>query len=87
MLYFIKLTQLKEANLILTRKCFTIAIKTIQLSSHIAKHDVVIKATFCSENFFETNNIFAVSDKNSFLFHDMREEKKLNRVKLSYVIA
>ena len=34
-LYLIKLTQQKDAYLILTRKCFTIAIKTIQLSSHI----------------------------------------------------
>ena len=55
----IKLTHQKDANLILnlTRKCFTIAIKTIQLSSHIIKHDEFIKATFSSEQFFETNNI------------------------------
>ena len=45
-LYLIKLAQQKDANLILTRKCFTIAIKTIQLSSHIIKHDEFIKATF-----------------------------------------
>ena len=47
-LYLIKLAQHKNANLILTRKCFTIAIKTIQLSSHIIKHDEFIKATFSS---------------------------------------
>ena len=61
--YLIKLAQHKNANLnlILTRKCFTIAIKTIQLSSHIIKHDEFIKATFSSEQFFETNNIFALN--------------------------
>ena len=42
----IQLTHQKDANLILTRKCFTIAIKTIQLSLHILKHDEFIKATF-----------------------------------------
>ena len=57
---YLKLTHQKDANLILTRKCFTIAIKTIQLSSHITKHDEFIKATFSSEQFFETNNIFAI---------------------------
>ena len=46
MLYLIKLTHQKDAYLILTRKCFTIAIKSIQLSSHIIKHDEFIKATF-----------------------------------------
>ena len=55
MVYLIKLTQQKDAYLILTRKCFTIAIKTIQLSSHITQHDEFIKATFSSENFLETN--------------------------------
>ena len=44
----IKLTHQKDPKLILTRKCFTIAIKTIQLSSHIIKHDEFIKATFSS---------------------------------------
>ena len=48
MVYLIKLTN-QDANLILTRKCFTIAIKTIQLSSHFIKHDEFIKATFSSE--------------------------------------
>ena len=62
-LYLIKLTQQKDAYLILTRKCFTIAIKTIQLSSHITQHYEFIKATFSSEIFFETNNIFAVRGK------------------------
>ena len=76
-----KLTHQKDANLILTRKCFTIAIKNIQLSSHIMKHDEFIKATFSSEKFFETNNIFAIRGKNQVLFHCVREEKKLNRVK------
>ena len=80
-LYLIKLAQQKDANLILTRKCFTIAIKTIHLSSHIIKHDEFIKATFSSEQYFETNNKFAIRGKNPFLFHYMREEKKLNRVK------
>ena len=80
-LYLIKLTQQKDANLILTRKCFTIAIKTIQLSSHIIKHDEFIKATFSSEQFLETNNIFAIRGKKPFLFHYVREEKKPNRVK------
>ena len=62
----------------ITRKCFNIAIKTIQLSAHIIKHDEFIKATFSSENFFETNNIFAIQairGKNPFLFHYVREEK------------
>ena len=68
MVYLIKLTEQKDANLILTRKCFTIAIKTIQLSSHIT-HDEFIKATFSSEIFFETNHIFAIRCKNPFLFH------------------
>ena len=64
----IKLTHQKDANLILTRKCFTIAIKTIQLSLRIIKHDEFIRATFSSEQFFETNNIFAIRGKNSFYF-------------------
>ena len=59
--YLIKLTEQKDANVILTQKCFTIAIKTIQLSSHITKHDEFIKATFSSEIFFETNNTFAIT--------------------------
>ena len=80
-LHLIKLAQQKDANLILTRKCFTIAIKTIQLSSHIIKHDEFIKATFSSEKFFETNNIFAIRGKNPFLFDYVHEEKKLSRVK------
>ena len=50
--YLIKLTLQKDANLILPRKCFTIAIKTIQLSSYITKHDEFIRATFYSEMFF-----------------------------------
>ena len=79
-----KLAQQKNANLILTRKCFTIAIKkTIQLSSHIIKHDEFIKATFSSEQFFETNNIFAIRGENLFPFHCVREDKKTqSRVKL-----
>ena len=64
MVYLMKLTHQKDANLILTRKCFTIAIKIIQLSSHIVKHDEFIKATFSSENFFETINIFAIRCNN-----------------------
>ena len=68
-------SQQKDAELVLTRKCFTIAIKTIQLSSHIIKHDEFIKATFSSEK-------VGIRDKNPFLFHYVREEKKLNRVKL-----
>ena len=47
-------------NLILTRKCLTIAIKTIQLSSYTTKHDEFIKVTFSSEIFYETDNIFAI---------------------------
>ena len=58
----------KKLTSILTRKCFTFAIKTIQLSSHIIKHDEFIKATFSSEQFFETNNIFAIRGKNPFYF-------------------
>ena len=87
MVYLIKLTQQKNANLILTRKCFTIAIKTIQLSSHITQHDEFIKATISSEIFFETNNIFVIRGKNPFPFYYVREDKKLNRVKLTYAIA
>ena len=83
-LYLIKLAQQKDANLILTRKCFTIAIKTIQLSSQIKKHDEFIKATFSREQFFETNNIFAIRGKYPFLFHYVREEKKLSRVKYAH---
>ena len=60
MVYLIKLTQQKDAKLVLTRKCFTIAIKTIQLSSHITKHDEFIKTTFSSEIFYETNSILAI---------------------------
>ena len=66
MVYLIKLTEQKDANVILTRKCFTIAIKTIQLSSHITKHDEFIKATFSSEILFETNNIFPIRGNLSF---------------------
>ena len=58
----------QDANPILTRKCFTIAIKTIQLSSHIIKNDEFIKATFSREQFFETNNIFDIRGKNPFYF-------------------
>ena len=82
--YLIKLTQQKDAYLILTRKCFTIAIKTVQLSSH-TQHDEFIKAIFSSEIFFETNNIFAIRGKKPFLFHYVREDKKLSRVKLHSV--
>ena len=81
-----KLISLNYYYLILTRKCFTIAIKTIQLSSHLTQHDEFIKATFSSEIFFETNNIFAIRGKSPFLFHYVREDKKLNRVKLPYAI-
>ena len=84
-LYLIKLTQQKDAFLILTRKCFTIAIKAIQLSSHITQHHEFIKATFSSEICFETNNIFAIRGKNNLLFHFVRDDKKLNRVKLHSV--
>ena len=52
MVYLIKLTHQKDANLILTGKCFTIAIKTIQLSSYIIQHEF-IKVTFSSEIFFK----------------------------------
>ena len=83
--YLMKLTQQKDAYLILTRKCFTIAIKTIQLNSQITQHDEFIKATLCSEIFFETNNIFAKRGKKPFLFHYVREDKKRNRVKLHSV--
>ena len=83
----IKLTQQKDAYLILTRKCFTIAIKTIQLSSHITEHGEFIKATFPAKYFFKINNIFAITGKNPFLFHYVREDKKLNRVTLPYAIA
>ena len=84
-LSLIKLKQQKDAYLILKRKCFTIAIKTIQLSSHITQHDEVIKATFSSERFFKTNNIFAIREEKPFLFHYVREDKQLNRVKLHSV--
>ena len=57
------------------------------LSSFITQHDEFIKATFSNENFFETNNIFAIRGKNPFLFHYVREDKKLNRVKSPYAIA
>ena len=59
MVYLINLTEQKDANLNLT-------LKTIQLSSHITKHDEFIKATFSSEIFFETNNIFAIRGNLSF---------------------
>ena len=72
----------RDAKLILTRKCFTIAIKTIQLSSHITQHNEFIKGTFSSEIFFETNNIFAIRGKNSFLFQYVGEEKKLYQTQL-----
>ena len=84
-IFIFKLTQQKDAYFILTRKCFTIAIKTIQLSSHITQHDEFIRATFSSEIFFETNNIFAIRGKNPFLFHYVREDKKLNGAKLHSV--
>ena len=48
----------------------------------IIKHDEFIKATFSSGQLFETNNIFALRGENLFLFHCVREDKKLNRVKL-----
>ena len=52
MVYLIKLTQQKSRlPYILTRKCFTIAIKTIQLSSHIT-HDEFINATIFQRNAF-----------------------------------
>ena len=57
MVYLIKLKQQRDAHLILTRKCFTIAIKTIQLRLHITQHDEFIKAIFSSEIFFETNKL------------------------------
>ena len=87
MVYLIKLTHQKDANFILTQKCFTIAIKTIQLLAHIIiiKHDEFINANFSSKIFFETNNIFAIRGKNPFLFHYVGEEKKqLNRVKYTH---
>ena len=82
MVYLIKLTQQKDDNLILTRKCFIIAIKTIQLSSHITQHDEFIKATFSREIFFLNKQHIAIRGKNPFLFHYVREDNKLNRVKL-----
>ena len=45
------------------------------------KHDEFIKATFFQRTIFETNNIFAIRGKNPFLFHYVREEKKLSRFK------
>ena len=86
MVYLIKLTHQKNVNLILTQKCFTIAIKTIQLLARIIiiKHDEFINANFSSKIFFETNNIFAIRGKNPFLFHYVGEEKKLNRVKYTH---
>ena len=62
MVYLIKLTHQKEANLIFTRKCLTIAIKTIQLSSHIIKHDEFIKATFSSEKKFLKQTTYLLSE-------------------------
>ena len=59
---------------------------TLYSVNSIMKHDEFIKATFSSENFFETNNIFAIRGKNPFLFHYVCEENKINRVKLSYAI-
>ena len=38
--------------------------------------------SFSSEKFIETNNIFALRGENLFLFHCVREGKKINRVKL-----
>ena len=80
----------EDKNIILkaysTQKCFTIAIKTIQLLARIIiiKHDEFINANFSSKIFFETNNIFAIRGKNPFLFHYVGEEKKLNRVKYTH---
>ena len=83
MVYLIKLTHQKDANHILTRNFFTIAIKTIQLSSHIIKHEEFTEAAFSNEKDFlkEKKNIFAIRGKNPFLFHYALEEKKLNHVK------
>ena len=67
-LYLIKLTQQKDAYLILTRKCFTIAIKTIQLSSHIAQHDEFIKATFSSKYFLKQTTYLLEDAKNPSYF-------------------
>ena len=64
MVYSIKLTHQKDTNLILTRKFFTIAIKNIQLSSHVIKHD---ETTFSSENLFACVKLpYSVLQQNKF---------------------
>ena len=57
MVYLMKLTHQKDAN------HNKIAIKIIQLSSHIIKHDEFIETTFSSEIFLETNSIFVIRGK------------------------
>ena len=42
----------------------------------------ILPGHLSSEQFFETNNIFAIRGENLFLLHCVREDKKLNRVKL-----
>ena len=68
MVYLIKLTQQKDANLILTQKCFTIAINIIQLSSHITQHDEFIKATFSSEIFLKQTTYLLLEAKTPSYF-------------------
>ena len=79
MVSLIKLTHQKDANLILTQKCFTIAIKTIQLLARIIiiKHDEFINANFSRKIFFETNNLFAIRGKNPFLFHWVKKRNSI----------
>ena len=73
----IQLTHQKDANLILTRKCFTIAIKTIQLSSHIIKHDEFIKATFSSEQLFETTYLLLEAKTPSYFITCMKRKNSI----------
>ena len=54
------------------------------LSSTITQRDEFINVTFSSEKIIETNNLFAIKGNKPFLFYCVREEEKLNRVKLPY---
>ena len=45
-----------------------------------------MKATFSSEQFYETNNIFAIRGKNPFLFHYVREEKKTQSCQICAIL-
>ena len=99
-MYLIKLPQQKDANLILTRKCFTFAIKTSQLSSHTTQHDEFIKATFSGEIFFlkqttyllleaKTPSYFitCVKTRNSILsnYHTQLQQNKIRDQTLSII--